>query len=221
MSSALGPLVQTSAGVSLPGSFAHCTTFRALRLCTNKKLQPTCLSLPRPRRCETPKAGLASLFHHRAPRLPQVSDHRFACHCLDSAELRAMSDCVLLQLLVWIMTTPSLCLPNLHHCKPSAPLPRSGTCTRTPASDHLPRIVPFVSVWTSHALSVWTSSCFVPWLRVASQSCLWPGSSLERTRTDASEILVIQQPSHSWCMSHTGVFSVFAPCPNSVTIISE
>ena len=62
MSSALSPLVQTHAGLSLPGVFAHCTASRAFRLCTNRKLQSTCLGLPRPWRCVTPKAGLASLY---------------------------------------------------------------------------------------------------------------------------------------------------------------
>ena len=46
-SSALRPLVQTSARLSLPDTLVHRTTFLAGKLCTNKKLQSTCLSLPR------------------------------------------------------------------------------------------------------------------------------------------------------------------------------
>ena len=48
MSSALRPLVQTSGGVLLPDTFACCTTFRAFRICLNKKLLSTCLSLSKP-----------------------------------------------------------------------------------------------------------------------------------------------------------------------------
>ena len=108
--------------------------------------------------------------------------------------LNAVGDCVLLQLLMewvpcmrprhWRFVCPTRRLPNLHCCRPSASLARPGGCVRTAASDNLPRIVLFVSVWTSEPLSVSASICSIPWLRIASQFCLWPRSSLERTGTD-------------------------------------
>ena len=82
-------------------------------------------------------------------------------------------------------------------------------------SGGLPRICPFASVWTSLALSVLTSICSFPWLRMASLFGLWPRSSLERTKADSSN------SSLSWFVSDTGVLSVFAPCSSSSsTIIS-
>ena len=56
---------------------------------------------------------------------------------------------------------PTRCWPNLHRCKPSASLDCPGTCTRTPNSDNLSRIVLLVSVWTNHAPSRHRSSTFL------------------------------------------------------------
>ena len=81
MSSTLRPLEHMSARMSLPSTFVYCTTFRATRLCTNKKLPSTCLSLPRPWRCMTPKAALASLYTTVVHDCPQVSDYRLKAHC--------------------------------------------------------------------------------------------------------------------------------------------
>ena len=47
MSSALSPLVQTSAGLSLPGVFAHCTASRAFRHCKKTgNCNPRVLAFP-------------------------------------------------------------------------------------------------------------------------------------------------------------------------------
>ena len=197
-SSALSPLVQTSAGLSLPGVFAHCTASRAFRLCTNRKPQSTCLGLPRPWRCVTPKGVLASLcwtvLHERTRS--RITDWNPIASALaftkayrsHSAELGAMSNCVLLQLLMWLPCMRTLPLVLRLSDAFLAPVctavgrqhsllvlehvlvhqPR----TANQASSYSFQFGPVVSVWTSEALSVSTSICSFPWLRMASQFCL-------------------------------------------------
>ena len=186
MSSALSPVVQTSAGLSLPGVFAHCTASRAFRLCTNRKPQSTCLGLPRPWRCVTPQGVLASLCWtvlHECTRT-RITDWNPIASALaftkeyrsHSAELGAMSNCVLLQLLMWLLCTRTLPLvlrlsdaflaPVLEHVLVHQPR------TANQASSYSFQFGPVVSVWTSEALSVSTSICSFPWLRMASQFCL-------------------------------------------------
>ena len=97
----------------------------------------------------------------------------------------------------------------------SALLARPGTCTRTTASVSLPRIGQF-----GLALSLLTSICSTPWLRIASHFCLSPGSSLERRGLILLELLVIQQL-FALVVCLTLMCSV-APCSqSSSTIISE
>ena len=151
MSSALSPLVQTSAGLSLPGVFAHCTASRAFKHCTNRKPQSTCLGLPRLWRCVTPKGVLASLrwtVLHACTR-SRITD--LEPHCLGAC----LHQRVQLRLSrTWrnerLRFAPALDVapvyenpatgapsvrrvsgPSVHRCRPSASLSRPGTCTRT------------------------------------------------------------------------------------------
>ena len=157
-------------------------------------------------RCVTPKGhwrrctGLCSMS---APGLgsqiwnPSASALAFTrAYSSHSAELGAMSGCVLLQLLMWLpcMRTLPLVLrlsaAVLAHFAPLWAV--SIACSSwtlysyTSLGQPAPSIFLCVSVLTSQALSVSTSTCSFPWLRIANQFCLWPGSSLEHTRADTS-----------------------------------
>ena len=197
MSSAVSDLVRTFAGLSLPRTFAyHLSCVQALYG------QETAIHVSEPskalamyhnlrwRRSSRPRSTIV-------PSLGSRSGTIASTLCLQQSVrlgLNAVGDCVLLQLLMewvpymrprhWRLICPTRRLPNLHCCGPSASLARPGGCIRTAAWDNLPRIVLFVSVRTSEPLSVSTSICSIPWLRIASQFCLCPRSSLERTGTD-------------------------------------
>ena len=92
-----------------------------------------------------------------------------------------MNDCVMLQLLMlWLpcmrrelrlpcSVSPTRYLPSVHRCRPAS-FARPQTCTHTPASDNLLRLVLLVSVWTGLAQSVSTSICSIPWLQIAIRS---------------------------------------------------
>ena len=126
------------------GTFTCCTALRALRLCTNEKLQS--------------KAALASLYTtvlHDCPR------SRIIAYCSASAENNVVSrlrfapafDVVapVHEISHGCCVCPTRSWPFFHRCKPSASLAGAGTCTRSPPSDNLLCVVLFCSVWTNHA----------------------------------------------------------------------
>ena len=107
------------------------------------------------------------------------------------------------------------CWPSLHCCTMLTSVAPPGTCVHSPASDSLPRICAFASVWTSLALSVLTSICSISW--PASQFGLRRRSSLERTKTDTSWFFCGPRVLHT-----CGSYLTLVPCSlGSLTTVCE